>query len=246
MLKSITAEFSCDRCGSMWTEEIDPACRHPGGWAPFEIAQDHIRRRGYASTNGVEHFCESCTRKSDALKDDIIHPVEEELVSNTKQHGCTNGFCWMRIGPVTGQHTNGPCNCLRDIPFELQQAIKVKLTDQWREIMRLSEVAIDRNGKIIELTDALALQAEEAHDEITRLTADLAEAREAARKIIELSDAITLQGKQMHDEIATVGRERDSARDAARWLYYHALGFAYEDEELLARWPWLQTEEETR
>jgi hypothetical protein len=59
---------------------------------------------------------------------------------------CTNGFCWLQIGPATGQHTNGPCNCLRDIPLALRQEIKAKLTHQQGEITRLTAERDDREA----------------------------------------------------------------------------------------------------
>jgi len=40
--------------------------------------------------------------------------------------GCSDGFCFLR-GPATGQHTNGGCNCLRDIPMPLRSVVRHRI-----------------------------------------------------------------------------------------------------------------------
>jgi len=41
--------------------------------------------------------------------------------------GCSDGNCKLRIGPRPGQHTNGGCHCLRDIPTARRIEIERKL-----------------------------------------------------------------------------------------------------------------------
>jgi hypothetical protein len=53
------------------------------------------------------------------------------------EQGCSDGNCCLRIEPVRGQHTNGGCRCLRDVPTQLRIAIQRKLQSQRNEIERL-------------------------------------------------------------------------------------------------------------
>lgn len=45
----------------------------------------------------------------------------------SEYEGCSDGGCLLRIKPL-GMHTNGGCRCLRDLPKDLQRAIKRKLS----------------------------------------------------------------------------------------------------------------------
>lgn len=54
-----------------------------------------------------------------------------------KAQNCSDGNCRLRIGPAVGQHTNGGCRCLRDLPVPLRIAIQRKLDWQQNEIERL-------------------------------------------------------------------------------------------------------------
>jgi hypothetical protein len=55
--------------------------------------------------------------------------------------GCSDGGCCLRIGPV-GQHTNGGCHCLRDLPTELRIKIMRKFA---HERARLAELERERD-----------------------------------------------------------------------------------------------------
>lgn len=48
--------------------------------------------------------------------------------------GCRSGFCWLRLEPITGQHTNGGCNCLRELPVKLRLAVEAKIMRLEREL----------------------------------------------------------------------------------------------------------------
>jgi hypothetical protein len=43
------------------------------------------------------------------------------------EQGCSDGNCKLRIEPLVGQHTNGGCRCLQDVPNPLRRQIERKL-----------------------------------------------------------------------------------------------------------------------
>ena len=53
------------------------------------------------------------------------------------EQGCSDGNCRLRLTPVTGQHTNAGCRCLRGVPVATRIAISRKLDHQLNEIERL-------------------------------------------------------------------------------------------------------------
>ena len=55
------------------------------------------------------------------------------------EQGCSDGNCKLRLTPVTGQHTNGGCQCLRDLPTQLRIQVERKLWSLKTEIKRLQE-----------------------------------------------------------------------------------------------------------
>ena len=132
------------------------------------------------------------------------------------------------------------------------------------EIDRLRELAIDRNRKIIELTDALALRAETLDDEISRLTAENAELKIAAKLyyrcngcggIIVRAPGNTAPCEQCdsplgrpmmpdlwwHSENVRLTSKLAEAREAARTIWVKWCNIVYRDSAL-ARWPWLEEE----
>lgn len=96
-----------------------------------------------------------------------------------KPQGCTNGHCWLRIKPLIGQHTNGGCNCLRDVPVTLRLAIERKIQSQRKRIERLraenvrftkllaERVAMDA-GKIDGVDLGLMVASEELVEELRK------------------------------------------------------------------------------
>ena len=54
--------------------------------------------------------------------------------------GCSDGGCCLRIGTV-GQHTNGGCRCLRDVPTELRGKIMRKFAHE-RQRLAAAEAAM--------------------------------------------------------------------------------------------------------
>jgi hypothetical protein len=43
------------------------------------------------------------------------------------ENSCGDGYCVLLIGRRAGQHTNGGCHCLREIPLDLRRRILRKL-----------------------------------------------------------------------------------------------------------------------
>lgn len=37
--------------------------------------------------------------------------------------GCSDGNCILKPGPVIGQHTNGGCRCLKDLPTKKRMEV---------------------------------------------------------------------------------------------------------------------------
>ena len=62
MLRKITAEFECDKCGAtIPLVAIDPAYKSSSEWSVFDVAEDFLR--GFGVEGGVEgdkHLCKTC------------------------------------------------------------------------------------------------------------------------------------------------------------------------------------------
>lgn len=81
MLKSVMAEFACDKCGELFSVSIDAAYTAPAEWSQFDVAVDAIRGGlGYVGPGEVgwscgvlsdRHLCAVCMNKAD-------HPKEED------------------------------------------------------------------------------------------------------------------------------------------------------------------------
>lgn len=48
-------------------------------------------------------------------------------MEDKKEQGCGAAWCIIRLGSIPHQHTNGPCQCLRDIPLPLRMQVQRKL-----------------------------------------------------------------------------------------------------------------------
>lgn len=96
------------------------------------------------------------------------------------QQGCNNGHCWLLIGSATGQHTNGGCNCLRELPVPVRLAVERKIARLTAELAAAQYEILCRGDRIIDLE-----QAETGADIATSEAAEERdEAREAARTIL--------------------------------------------------------------
>jgi hypothetical protein len=75
------------------------------------------------------------------------------------ENSCGDGYCVLLIGPRAGQHTNGGCHCLREIPLELRRRIIRKLRadrdqltawSQWADELRKVYVQRDTSPFSVE------------------------------------------------------------------------------------------------
>lgn len=62
-------------------------------------------------------------------------------------NGCSDGNCKLRIGECKGQHTNGGCRCLRDIPTPLRLRIERKLASV-SQAAQLAAVTAERDEAV--------------------------------------------------------------------------------------------------
>jgi len=89
------------------------------------------------------------------------------------ENSCGDGYCVLLIGPRAGQHTNGGCHCLREIPLELRRRIIRKLrADQgalaawsrWADELAYQEKRADTAHDVVDvLLDALDNRPDKAN-----------------------------------------------------------------------------------
>jgi len=151
------------------------------------------------------------------------------------QIGCSNGYCILRYNYKIGQHTNGGCRCLRDLPTPQRIQANRKIRWQAERIAELEAQVLGLRPTPIEFQQAKRIAELESEQYV-----ELNMSNYNDNDVAQLNEwGIWAMGR-----IVELEAKCDEARECALWLIPFLVDQPNRVSRAVSRWPWLDSQEE--